>query len=141
MERAVDPETAARLLVAEPDGSCRLLGHRCEACGVAGFPRAERCGSCGSTAVAPVELGASGGTLFGFTQVTTAPPGYEGPVPYGFGIVELDDGIRVLGRLAGDGDLDALTFGQRMRCVVDALGVWAFTSDGGTPDAGAPEGE
>ena len=64
------------------------------------------------------------------TKVQIAPPGYEGPVPYGFGIVELDDGIRVLGRLEGDGDPDGLAFGQRMRCVVDPLGVWAFAPDG-----------
>ena len=27
------------------------------------------------------------------------PPGYLGEVPFGFGVVELDEGLRVLGRL------------------------------------------
>ena len=30
------------------------------------------------------------GRLWAWTAVTAAPPGYEGPVPYGFGIVELE---------------------------------------------------
>ena len=28
------------------------------------------------------------------------PPGYRGPLPYGFGIVELPEGLRVVSRLA-----------------------------------------
>jgi uncharacterized OB-fold protein len=46
--------------------------------------------------------------------VGTAPPGYHGPVPYGFGVVELDgpEGrIRVVGRLAID-DLADAAFGD-----------------------------
>jgi uncharacterized protein len=111
------------------DGSCRLLGHRCRACGVLGFPRTPVCGSCATSDPEAIELGESGGTLFGWTTVTAAPPGYEGSVPYGLGVVELDEGIRVLGRLIGAGDEAALTFGQRMVCVPDPLGVWAFAPD------------
>jgi uncharacterized OB-fold protein len=111
-----------------PDGSCRLLGHRCEACGVLGFPRTSLCGACGTPDPTAIELGRTGGTLFGWTTVATAPPGYEGPIPYGFGIVELDDGIRVLGRLRGSGE--GLAFGQRMVCEADPLGVWAFAPAG-----------
>ncbi len=40
------------------------------------------------------------GRLWLWTAVTSAPPGYAGPVPYGFGVVELDGvGLRVVGRL------------------------------------------
>jgi uncharacterized OB-fold protein len=86
-----------------------------------------------------LELGRTGGALFGWTVVSSPPPGYAGPVPYGFGIVDLDEGIRVLGRLTGvdPACVGALTFGQRMRCVVDevpregeaALIVWAFSPE------------
>jgi uncharacterized OB-fold protein len=31
--------------------------------------------------------------------VTASPPGYAGEVPYGIGVVELPEGIRVIGRL------------------------------------------
>ena len=38
------------------------------------------------------------------TTVNVAPPGYTGPVPYGFGIVELDGTplLRIVARLAGE---------------------------------------
>lgn len=122
----------------DADGSIRLLGHRCEVCGTAGFPRAEHCGSCAAAAPSNATFGASGGTLFGWTAVTAAPPGYEGPVPYGFGIVELDEGIRVLGRLTVS-DPSQLAFGQRMGLVLDEvpasggepLAVWAFAPEEG----------
>jgi uncharacterized OB-fold protein len=115
------------------DGGVVLLGHRCHVCGTPGFPRRDTCGTCGSEAPDEVELGRSGGVLTGWTQVTAAPPGYEGVVPYGFGIVDLDDGIRVLGRLLGD--VAAFEHGQRMVCVTEQVAhdddgspllVWAF---------------
>ena len=45
------------------------------------------------------------GTVWLHTSVHVAPPGYAGPVPYGFGVVELDGSplLRVLSRLAGEG--------------------------------------
>lgn len=129
-----DVAVAPGLFETQPDGQVVLLGHRCHVCGTPGFPRRDTCGTCGSGNPDEVELGASGGSLFGWTEVTNAPPGYEGPVPYRFGIVELDDGLRVLGRLvAPEGTV--FTFGQRMGCVTDpvatdgagaAVVVWAF---------------
>ena len=70
------------------------------------------------------------GTLWAWTAVTAAPPGYEGPVPYGFGIVELgNEGLRVVGRLT-EPDPERLRFGQPMEPVVETLPdghrVWAF---------------
>jgi hypothetical protein len=63
--------------------------------------------------------------------VTAAPAGYEGPVPYGFGVVELNDsGLRVVTRLT-EPDPARLTFGQPMVLVADQVSddvaTWAFT--------------
>jgi uncharacterized OB-fold protein len=130
---------APGLFEARPDGQVVLLGHRCHVCDTPGFPRRDTCGTCGSGNPDEVVLGGSGGTLFGWTEVTAAPPGYEGPVPYWFGIVELDDGLRVLGRLVVPPG-SPLTFGQRMVCTTDAVAadetggpllVWAFTPAAG----------
>jgi uncharacterized OB-fold protein len=80
--------------------------------------------------VEPVDLPTSG-RLWLWTAVTSAPPGYTGPVPYGFGIVELDDvGLRVVGRLA-EADPAKLVAGQPMLLVVDefdGITTWAFTT-------------
>ena len=76
-----------------------LLGTRCNACGQHAFPRTSVCPYCGSVAVTDVVLSDSG-TLWLWTTVTAAPPGYLGDVPFGFGIVELPEGVRVITRLA-----------------------------------------
>jgi uncharacterized OB-fold protein len=63
-----------------------------------------------------VELSGTG-RLWTWTAVTTAPPGYRGDVPYGFGVVELPEGLRVIGRLT-ESDPARLSQGQPMRVVV-----------------------
>ena len=60
------------------------------------------------------------GTLWGWTAVTAAPPGYRGEVPYGFGVVELPEGLRVITRLT-EPDPDALQFGQEVRLAIVPL--------------------
>ncbi len=62
------------------------------------------------------------GRLWAWTAVTTAPPGYRGPVPYGFGVVELPEGIRVVTRLT-EADPARLWADQPMRLVVTDLHV------------------
>jgi uncharacterized protein len=52
------------------------------------------------------------GTLWGWTEVTAPPPGYRGEVPFGFGVVELPEGIRVITRLTTP--VADYTFGQAM---------------------------
>ena len=70
------------------------------------------------------------GRLWAWTAVTHPPPGYDGPVPYGFGVVELDGiGLRVVTRLT-EADPSRLHPGQLMTLVTDDLGdqvaTWAF---------------
>jgi uncharacterized OB-fold protein len=76
-----------------------LLGTRCDACGRFTFPRTDVCPYCGATATVAVDLSPTG-TLWGWTTVVNPPPGYRGEVPFGFGIVELPEGVRVVTRLA-----------------------------------------
>jgi uncharacterized protein len=97
----------------------RLLGARCAACGECHFPRLDQCPYCGAEDVRPVEL-ADHGTLWGWTAVTAAPPGYLGTVPYGFGVVALPEGVRVITRLALPDD--TWEFGQTMHLRVVELG-------------------
>ena len=98
----------------------RLLGARCGDCGQTSFPRLEGCPYCGRETITPVEL-SDHGTLWGWTTVLHAPPGYLGAVPYGFGVVELPDGVRVVTRLAVPDD--SWTFGQPMHLRIAELGV------------------
>lgn len=102
-----------------------LLGTRCDECGHHAFPRASTCPYCGSERVGDVTLSGTG-TLWGWTTVTTAPPGYHGDVPFGFGIVELPEGLRVITRLAHP--VDGYTHGLAMHLRIVPL----HTADDGT---------
>ena len=89
-----------------------LLGGRCTVCGRVLFPRADTCTYCASEDPEPIELSGFG-TLWAWTAVTAAPPGYLGEVPYGIGVVELPEGVRVIDPLT-ESDPAALAAGQPM---------------------------
>jgi len=104
----------------------RLLAGRCGACHELHFPAAERCPYCGGAAT-PEPVGPHA-TLRLFTVVHTAPPGYLGPIPYGFGVVEIDGtGLCVLGRL-DESAIERLRPGLPMRLRIAPL----FTDGEGT---------
>jgi uncharacterized protein len=107
------------LLRVEPDGRVRLLGGFSPSSGLHHFPRLTACPYTGADDVEPVEL-SDHGTLWGWTAVTAAPPGYSGEVPFGFGVVELPEGLRVITRIT-EPDPSRLEFGVPMRLVVDPL--------------------
>jgi uncharacterized OB-fold protein len=100
----------------------RLLGGHCDGCDRPHFPRLDSCPYCGSETVRDVEL-SDHGVLWGWTTVTAAPPGYLGEVPYGFGVVELPEGLRVVSRLALPEPSWAP--GQAVRLRIVALGTRA----------------
>jgi uncharacterized OB-fold protein len=113
-----------------------LLGGRSRSTGRTHFPRSLVCPYTGADDVEAVELPPEG-VLWGWTTVTSAPPGYLGEVPYVLGVVELIDGLRVVGRIVGAGPGDeraALRHGQPMEVCTDVVpdaegsprSVWAF---------------
>jgi uncharacterized protein len=107
-------------LFTDTDDLPRLVGGRCVACGRHHFPRAETCPYCSADGAVSVELSPTG-LLWAWTAVTAAPPGYDGEVPYGFGVVELPEGLRVVTRLT-EADPSRLRAGQAMRLVLDPVG-------------------
>ena len=117
----------------------RLLAGRCTACGDLHFPRAEVCPYCGCATCSETAIGATG-TIYVGTVVTTAPPGYQGSVPYGFGLVDLDEGLRVISVL-GETDPEKLTPGTRCELAIrpvcesetgDPALSWLYIPRGGT---------
>ncbi len=116
------------------DGTSVLIGGFSPSSGRYHFPLQDCCPYTGATDVSRAELSGTG-SLWGFTAVTAAPPGYDGPVPYGFGVVELTrESLRVITRLT-ESDPARLDFGQPMQLVPDVVGtdddgaelaVWAF---------------
>jgi acetyl-CoA acetyltransferase/uncharacterized OB-fold protein len=101
-----------------PNGDeARLLGSRCCACGRYAFPAQTVCPYCAAADCTMEELSALG-RLELCTMVVSRPPGYAGPLPFGFGVVELPEGVRVITRIR---DAARLRPGDAVQCVVDTL--------------------
>jgi hypothetical protein len=78
----------------------RLLLQRCERCAAWHFPLRRRCSGCGATALAFAE--ASGrGVVHSHARTHRAPhPALRARLPIALVAVDLDEGVRVLARLA-----------------------------------------
>ena len=116
---AMHDELAVRDGLLDGDGEPALVGGRCRECQSVCFPVQDVCPYCSEESVHEIRLSRTG-TLWAWTAVTAAPPGYEGPVPYGFGVVELAEGVRVISRLT-EADPGKLSQGQEMVLVLDPL--------------------
>ena len=123
------PVTAG-LFELDAEGGGRLLGGACGACGQLHFPATRDCPYCSNEGCTTRALSGEG-TLCLFTTVVNRPPGYSGEVPFGFGVVELPEGLRVIARLT-ETDPERLAFGMPVRLTfvplhVDAAGRQVIT--------------
>ena len=118
----------------------RLLGSRCVACGTVMFPAREFCPACDATGMPESVALSDSGILHSFTVVHQAPPGRA--TPYALGLVDLDDGVRVLAQVdIAPADLD---LGLKLRLDLRVVGAaedhaligYAFVAAGG-PGEGA----
>lgn len=101
-----------------------LVGTRCTGCGTHYFPKSLSCRNpaCGVKAVEEVLLGRRG-TLYSYTVQAYRPPALfrtDSWAPYAIGLVELPEGLRVMGMLTGC-DLGAITIDMPLELVVEAL--------------------
>ena len=124
MQKALAPEISTW-----PDDNPQLIGSRCGDCGATTFPVQERCPRCSGGDDDRGACCRARGTLVAWTT-QGFPPGapYAGPtgkdfVPFGVGLVQLGDVIRVEGRLT-ENDPAKLKFGQEVE-----LTMVPFTTD------------
>jgi uncharacterized OB-fold protein len=119
-------------LFAETPQGARLLGSKCTTCGAPYFPRSSVCHNpaCDQPRIEDAAFGPRG-TLWSFAVQYYAPPApvkYDEPfVPFAIGVVDLPEGLRVLGRIAID-DLNKVKIGMPVELVVDRL---CGAADGG----------
>ncbi len=105
------------LFTTPEDLSCaRLLGTRCGDCNRVAFPPQSICPYCSGDRCETISLSAEG-VLYLCTTVRTRPPGYVGDVPFGFGIVELPEGIRIVSRIK----TPEPALGAAVRLVIEGL--------------------
>ena len=111
-----------------PEENPQLIGSQCGTCSATVFPVQDHCPKCSGPELSRVLLPRRGTVLAWTTQGFAPGAPYAGPtgkefVPFGVGLVQLGDVIRVEGRLT-ENDPAKLQFGQEVE-----LTMIPFTTD------------
>ena len=123
---------AEALFTQTADGP-RLLGSKCASCATPYFPRSAVCHNpeCDAPAMADVNFGPTG-KIWSCAVQNYQPPApvvtEEPYAPYAMGMVDLDDGLRVMGRIDVDDPMSAQV-GDEVELVVGRLGGDADGND------------
>jgi uncharacterized OB-fold protein len=100
----------------------RLMGSQCRDCSEISLGKRRTCSNCGGGNLTEVPLSRRG-KLWTYTVIRHKPPGdYKGPdpfVPFGLGLVELPEGIRVLSPIQCD--LERMKVGMELEMEVHPL--------------------
>jgi uncharacterized OB-fold protein len=114
-------------LMTETADGLRLLGSKCGGCGATYFPRDNVCHNpdCDAAAMADVSFGPTG-KIWSCAIQNYQPPApvvtEEPYTPYAMGMVDLDDGLRVMTRIDID-DPMKVQVGGDVELVVDKIGA------------------
>ncbi len=100
-----------------PAEDTQLVGSQCAGCGATTFPTQDRCPSCSGPNMTELLLPRTGTLVAWTTQGFYPGPGYitdpASFTPFAMGLVQLDDVIRVEGRLT-ESDPEKLAFGMNV---------------------------
>jgi uncharacterized OB-fold protein len=112
-------------LFAETDDGPRLLGSKCRGCGAAYFPRDSVCHNpdCSDPTMEDANFGPTGKIWSCAVQNYAPPPPVltrEPYEPYAMGMIDLDDGLRVMGRIDID-DPMSVKVGGKVELVLGGL--------------------
>jgi uncharacterized OB-fold protein len=100
----------------DPDSRAGLLLQRCRACGDHWRLPRSLCRACGSDQL-EANISAGDGVVHAATTIHRAPgPEFADAVPYGIVLVDLDEGVRVMGRAPPD-----IAIGTRVRCRMERV--------------------
>jgi uncharacterized OB-fold protein len=105
-----------------PKEQVKLMGCECKGCHEISFGQRQTCSNCGGKTLEEIPLSRKG-KLWTYTVIRHKPPGdYRGPdpfVPFGLGLVELPEGIRVLSPIHCD--LEKINVGMELELEVYPL--------------------
>ncbi|HDP99808.1 MAG TPA: Zn-ribbon domain-containing OB-fold protein [bacterium] len=90
----------------------RLEAGKCIECGYIALPMRLICPECGSREFEKMNLSGKG-KLLTFTITRVAPEGFDDQVPYAVGIVEMEEGVRLMGQVT-DCDPETLKIGDQL---------------------------
>lgn len=105
-----------------PVEQVRLIGSKCKNCSEISFGKRQTCSNCGGENLEEIPLTRKG-KLWTYTVIRHKPPGdYKGPdpfIPFGLGLVEIPEGIRVLSPIQCD--LERINVGMELEMEVYPL--------------------
>jgi uncharacterized OB-fold protein len=105
-----------------------LIGVRCEDCGKEYFPKQYRCRNCGSYKMVDAKMPDTG-KLESYTILNVPSSEFKGSEPIVLGIVELENGVRLLSQIEAD-DINSLSQGIKVKMKVanikDSFEVFKF---------------
>jgi uncharacterized OB-fold protein len=112
-------------LFAETADGPRLLGSRCRSCNTPYFPRSPACHNpeCTRSQTEDVHFGPRGRLWSCAIQNYPPPPParYEEPyTPYAVGVVDLDEGLRVVARMSS-GEPESLQVGSEVELTIEPI--------------------
>ncbi|HZX20154.1 MAG TPA: Zn-ribbon domain-containing OB-fold protein [archaeon] len=81
------------------DERYRLTGNKCTNCGSIYFPARPVCVKCRSKGKLVKEQMPFTGKIYSHTKVLVGPIGFEFETPYFIGIIELDNGVKILAQI------------------------------------------
>lgn len=81
-------------------GERKIMGVKCDKCGKIFVPPRPLCPNCLSTSLRWIQLKGRG-KLITYTVIHVAPERFQHLAPYIFGIIELDEGVRLPGIIQG----------------------------------------
>ncbi len=99
----------------------KLMGNRCEDCGMEFFPPVYGCRRCGSRRLVDKDMPKTGKILT-HTQLYEPLPGFESQIPLNLAVIELENGAKVLGQIV-DTAQEKIETGAKARAVVRRVRV------------------
>jgi len=97
----------------------RIMGTRCEDCGIHFFPPRADCHQCFSDNMEWFEISGKG-TLVTYSRLEYAPAGFDSDLPYCIALVDYGH-VKVFGRIAGDIPEEEVKPGMEMSIAVKTL--------------------
>jgi uncharacterized OB-fold protein len=91
----------------------RFEAARCKKCEKVHFPPRIVCAECGAREFEDYTL-ANQGKVVTYTIIRVPPAPFKDQSPYAVGVIELDDGVRLMAQIA-DCNFDQLKIGQKVR--------------------------
>ncbi len=91
----------------------RYEANKCSQCGKINFPPRLICPECQSREFETTKL-AERGKVLTYTIIRVAPQQFVDQAPFAVGIIELEDGVRLMGQIV-DCDIDLMKIGQKVK--------------------------